>query len=163
MAGVFKSWSGAVNTTAAPTRIATGTAIKTLLQLTAPSAKAITIVSWSISFDGVTASAVPVPCELIETTTVAGGSPTAVTPIKWGGTTQADASAATVGFAPSSEGSVTGTTRLLDYVDLTPNGGVYVRDFPLGREPVVAAAQVVRIRTTSAATVNAYASISWEE
>lgn len=162
MASIYRAGNGAVNTTAAPVRVATGSAIKTLLQVTAGSARKLTIISWSISFDGVTASAVPVPVELIETTTVAGGSPTAVTPTLWndqGG----DASTATAGFSPSTEGSVTGTTRLLDYVDLTPNGGVYVHDYPLGREPIIKASQVLRIRTTSAATVNAVCSITWEE
>jgi len=161
MANRYRVANAAVNTTAAPVRVATGTAIKTLLQVTAGSANRMTIISWSISFDGVTASAVPVPVELIETTTVAGGSPTAVTPMKWD--PSSDASAATAGFSPSSEGSVSGTTRLLDYVDLTPNGGVYVHDFPLGREPIVLASQVLRIRTTSAATVNAICSLTWEE
>jgi hypothetical protein len=161
MATQYKVHSAAVNTTAAPVRIATGTAIKTLLQVTAGSARAITIISWEISFDGVTASAVPVPVELIETTTVAGTGGTSVTTTLWG--LGRDASQATAAFAPSAEGTVSGTTRLLDYVDLSPNGGVYVRDFPLGREPVVLGSQVLRIRTTSAATVNAVCSITWEE
>lgn len=161
MPSQFRVSNAAVNTTAAPVRVATGTAIKTLLQLTAASSKAITIISWSVSFDGVTSSAVPIPVELIETTTVAGTGMTAVTPTKWN--PSSDASLTTAGFSPSAEGSVTGTTRLLDYVDLTPNGGVYVHDFPLGREPVVLASQVVRIRTTSAATVGAIVSVTWEE
>lgn len=159
---IFTAVSGALNTTAAPVRVATGTAIKTLLQVTAP-AVPITIISWSISFDGVTASAVPVPVELIETTTIAGGSPTAVTPTLFNQSGAGVASGATAGFAPSSEGSVVATTRLLDYVDLTPNGGVFVHDFPLGREPVVLASRVIRVRTTSAATVNAVARITWSE
>ena len=163
MASMYRVEAAAVNTTAAPARIATGTAIKTLLQLTAPSTRTLTIVSWGISFDGVSASAVPVPVELIETTNVAGGTPTPISTITKFNDANGPVSLATAGHSPTTEGTVTGTTRLLDYVDLTPNGGIYVRDFPLGREPIIPVSQVLRIRTTSAATVNAQCYIVWEE
>lgn len=166
MATAYRAYNAVLTNTAAPTRVATGTAIKTLLQIGVPATRPITIINWGISFNGVTPSDVPIPVELVQTDYAA--TVTGVTPGVWGNITDAPASlcvsgTTATGHTASAEGSATGTNRLLDYVDLTPNGGAFVRDYPLGREPNVPISKFVRIRTTSAVTVGAICYITWEE
>src|SRR5689334_9408688 len=63
MANTYTVYNGALTTTAAPTSITTGTAVKTLLQR--KPAQPILVTSWRTSFDGSTA-ATPGKVELIE-------------------------------------------------------------------------------------------------
>jgi len=156
MANQYIAYSAAVPTTAAMVHVATGTAIKTLLQVTAPSTRQLTIVQWGITFDGSPAAVV---CELINTTTVAGGTPTAVTPTIL--TAGAPAALATAGFAPTTEGTVVATTRTFDYQKMSANN--YKWEWSLGREPILDVSQVMRVRVTASVTVNALAWIQWEE
>lgn len=149
-------FNGAVPTTAAGVVVSTGTAIKTLLQLTAPSTRQLFIMEWGISFDG---SPSAIKTELINTTTVAGGTPTAVTPAVL--TPGGSASLATAGFSPGSEGSVVSTCRVFDYQLLSTN--TYVKQWPLGYEPVVDVSQVLRIRVTAGVAVNAVCYMVWRE
>ena len=65
-------------TTAAPVKTATGTAIKTLLQVATPSTQKIKVVEWGISLD-TPASASIVAAELIQTD-VAASTGTSITP-----------------------------------------------------------------------------------
>jgi len=152
----YIAYNAAVPTTAAMSPVATGTSIKTLLQLTAPSTRQLLILEWGISFDGNPSA---IKTELINTTTVAGGTPTAVTPSVL--TPGGPPSLATAGFSPSSEGSVVATCRVFDNPVLSAN--TYVKQWPLGYEPVVDVSQVVRIRVTAAVTVNALCYIAWRE
>jgi hypothetical protein len=166
MATAYRAYNAVLSNTAAPTRVTTGTAIKTLLQIGVPSTRPITVISWGISFDGVTPTNVPVPVELVQTDYAA--TVTGVTPGVWGNQTDAPPSlcvsgTSATGHTASAEGSASGTNRLLDYVDLTPNGGAFVRDYPLGREPIVPISKFLRIRTTAANAVNAICYITWEE
>lgn len=154
-ANMWRVYSAAVPTTAAMVRVATGTSIKTHLQLTAPSNQDLTIVGWGVEFEAVPTAFVNV--ELIWTTTVAGGTPTAVTPTPLRGST---ASAATAGFAPSTEGTVVATTRVLDDVLLMSN--LYTKEWSLGREPILDASGVLRVRMTTATTINALCYIDFE-
>lgn len=157
MSNLYRVMNAAVVTTAAPVSVASGTAIKTLLQLTAPSTNDLTIISWGIDFDTVPTAAVKV--ELINTTTVAGGTPTAVvpTPIADAGA----ASGATAGFSPATEGTVVATTRTLDYKTLWSNS--YAWEWSQGREPELAASQVLRVRVTTSVTINALCWILYDE
>lgn len=157
MADLYIAYNTAVPTTAAGAPVATGTAIKTLLQLTAPSTRQISIVEWGISFDG---SPAAIKTELINTTTVAGGTPTAVTPTALSDV-GAPASLVTAGFSPATEGTVVATTRVFDYQLLSTN--TYVKQYPLGCEPEIAVSNVVRIRVTAAVGVNALCYIVWKE
>src|SRR6266536_3630244 len=70
MADVFSVVNGAAGNAAAPVKVTTGTTIKTMLQLATPATKAITVISWWVSFDG-TAAATPIACELMHSTSVA--------------------------------------------------------------------------------------------
>ena len=140
-------FNAAVPTTAVMTTVSTGTAIKTLLQGTAASTRAMRILEWGITFDGTPAA---VQCELIQTTTVAGGTPTAVTPTLMD---SADAALSTWGFSPGTEGTIVATTRVYDSQILSTNN--YQKVWELGQEPVVAASQVIRIRVDAVTAVNA--------
>ena len=155
--------NGAVGTTAAPVVVTTGTAIKTLLQFK-PSATVIAkIVEWGISFDG-SAAATPGKIELMESDVaatvtahataditkydgdaLAGGDP--VTNLIQVGTTS-------TGYTASAEGTTT-VSRMFD-LQLLPPTGPYVKQFPLGREPVLQVAKFARIRVTFGAAINAY-------
>lgn len=152
-ANLWVVYSAAVPTTASMARTATGTAIKTHLQLTASGD--LTVVSWGVVLEST--PTVPVYAELINTTTVAGGSPTPVTPTNVRGST---ASAATAGFAPATEGTVVATTRTFDTAIMLSNS--YEYEWSLGREPILESAQVLRVRLTTATTVNALCWIVYE-
>ncbi len=59
------------------------------------------------------------------------------------------------GYTCTSEGSIT-TVRMFDAQLIAPTNQ-YVKQFPLGREPVLVIGNACRIRVTAAAAVNAYA------
>lgn len=155
--------NGPMQTTAAFAPVTTGTTIKTLLQVKPGTTKNAKICEWGISFDG-SAAATPIKVELIETDVAAtvtasvandltklddnalsGGDPT--TALIAVGTTS-------TGYTSSSEGSIT-AVRNLDLQLIAPTGQ-YVKQFPLGSEPVIQVSKFGRIRVTAAAAVNAY-------
>ncbi|GAC1502559.1 MAG: hypothetical protein NVS1B6_09310 [Steroidobacteraceae bacterium] len=155
--------NGASPTTAAQVVVATGTAIKTLLQIATPSTTDITIIEWGISFDG-SAAAVPGKVELLQTD-VAATSGTSLTPTVWGDP-NAPASLCVGGtgatcFSPSAEGTIT-AVRMFDPQLIAPTNQ-YVKQFPLGREPQVPISKFLRIRVTFPVTVNVYCYLVWEE
>lgn len=154
-ANLWRIYSAAVPTTAAMVRQATGTSIKTHLQLTAPSNDDLIIRAWGVMFE--TTPTAFIHAELIQTATVAGGSPTAVVPTNLQGST---ASAATAGFAPSSEGTVAGTPKVFDDALLLTN--YYRWEWSLGSEPILEASQVLRVRMTTSVTINALCYIDFE-
>ena len=156
--------NGPSPTTAAQVKVTTGTAIKTLLQVKPSATIAAKIIEWGVSFDGSTA-ATPGAVELIETDVAAtvtahaaagivkydtaaliGGDPT--TNLIQIGTTA-------TGYTASGEGSIT-ASRVLD-VQLVAPTGQYVKQFPLGREPVLQVGLFGRIRVTFGTAINAYA------
>lgn len=155
--------NGASPTTAAQVAVTTGTSIKTLLQVKASAAVVAKIKEWGISFDG-SAAATPIKCELLETdvaatvtaavaadinkldgAALAGGDPTTnLIPI---GTTS-------TGYTASGEGTIT-AVRMFDVQFIAPTNQ-YVKQFPLGLEPVIQISKFGRIRVTAGAAVNAY-------
>lgn len=161
--GLYLIPNGPMPTTAAQVAVTTGNAIKTMLQLKASATNVMRIVEWGISFDG-SAAATPIKVELIETDVAAtvtasvtaditkldgdalsGGDPvTNLIPV---GTTS-------TGYTASSEGSIT-AVRLFDLQFISPINQ-YVKQFPLGREPVLQISKFGRIRVTAPVAVNAY-------
>lgn len=155
--------NGPSPTTAAQAVVTTGTAIKSLLQVKASATKPFKVVEWGISFDG-SAAATPIKCELLEvdvaaTVTamvaadivkldgeaIAAGDPTTnLFPV---GTTS-------TGYTATAEGSIT-ASRMFDPQLIAPTNQ-YVKQFPLGREPIVQVSKFLRIRVTAGAAVNAY-------
>ena len=160
---IYFAANGASPTTAAQVAVATGTAIKTLLQIATPSTCPITILEWGISFDGF-AAALPGKIELLQTD-VAATSGTSLTPTLWGDP-NAPASLCVGGtgatcFSPSAEGTIT-AVRMFDVQFIAPTNQ-YVLQFPLGREPEIPISKFLRVRVTFGTTVNAYCWILWEE
>ena len=158
---LFLIANGPMPTTAAQVPVTTGTAIKTLLQV--KPFNIAKIVEWGISFDG-SAAATPIKVELLETdvaATVTASVDADVTKLGPGVVDQAVASVAgltlgtaATGYTGSAEGTIT-AVRMLDVQFIAPTNQ-YVKQFPLGREPVIQIAKFGRIRVTAGAAVNAY-------
>lgn len=151
----------AMQTTASRATIATGTALKTLLQVNplVPGR----IIEWGISFDGF-AAALPGKVELIETDVAATVTAYAAADITKQGPWVSDAvtpatyftlGTANSGFNASAEGTIT-AVRDMDPAILLPPTAPFVKQFPLGREPIVIAGKFYRIRVLFGTTVNAY-------
>lgn len=155
--------NGPAPTTASQATVATGTSIISLLQVKASATNPIKIKEWGISFDG-SAAATPIKCELLETDVaatvtasaaaditkldaeaLAGGDPTTnLIPV---GTTS-------TGYTASGEGSIT-SVRMFDVQLIAPTNQ-YVKQFPLGTEPIIQVSKFARIRVKAGTGVNAY-------
>ncbi len=166
---IYQIYNGASPTTAALVVVTTGTAIKTLLQIQPSATVVAKVVEWGISFDG-SAAATPIKCELIETdvaatvtahvtagiikfdgNALAGGDP--VTNLIQVGT-------AATGYTASVEGTTT-VSRLFDYQLIAPTNQ-YVKQYPLGREPIIQVSKFLRVRVTAGAAVNAICYVNVE-
>lgn len=155
--------NGPSPTTAAQVAVTTGTAIKTLLQIKAGAEAVLKIKEWGISFDG-SAAATPIKVELLETDVAA-----TVTAHVTAGLVKQDAAAltggdpvtnlipvgtASTGYTASAEGTIT-AARMFDPQLVAPTNQ-YVKQFPLGEEPIIDISKFARIRVTAGAAVNAY-------
>lgn len=168
MAKLFFMANGPAPTTASQAVVTTGTSIKTLLQV--KPVGQIAIVEWGISFDG-TAAAAPILVELCETdvaatvtaSVLADGATQNIVPYDPNAAVVSTVSVGTTstGYTSSGEGSVA-RVRMFDVQQVAPTG-MYVKQFPLGREPYVGPAKFLRIRVKAAAAVNAYCYVVWEE
>jgi hypothetical protein len=157
--------NGASPTTAAQVIMATTAAINTLLQIATPTTTPITILEWGISLD-TPASASIVKAELLQTD-VAATAGTSLTPTVWGDpNAPASLCVGGTGATMFNDGAITEGTitaaRMFDVQVLVPPF-VYVKQYPLGREPEVPVSKFLRIRVTASVTVNAYCYIIWEE
>lgn len=156
--------NGPSPTTAAQVPVTTGTNIKTMLQIKPGATTYGKVVEWGISFDG-SAAATPIKVELIETDVAA-----TVTAHVAAGIVKIDALAlgagdpttdfievgtSATGYTSSGEGSIT-TSRVLDVQYIAPTNQ-YIKQFPLGREPITQPGKFLRIRVHAGAAVNAYA------
>lgn len=170
MANTYIIYNAPMPTTAAVVKVTTGTAIKTLLQL--KPAVPILVVEWGISFDG-SAAATPGTVELIDTGTV-GATVTASAaadvmpfndpnaPANTAGTSGTPLNLGTThtGYTATAEGTIT-ATKVLDGQLIAPTGQ-YIKQFPLGREPKIVAANFLRVRVTFAAAINALTYVVFE-
>lgn len=153
--------NGPMPTTAAQVPVTTGTAIKTLLQVNP--FNIARVVEWGISFDG-SAAATPIRCELIETDVAATVTASANADITKLGPCVSDQAVASIagltlgtaatGYTASAEGVIT-SVRMLDVQLIAPTNQ-YVKQFPLGREPIIQIGKFGRIRVTAPVAVNAY-------
>lgn len=164
MAQQYFIGSGPMPTTASFATLSTTTALLTLLQIKASATLTLKIIEWGISFDGF-AAALPIKVELLETDVAAtvtasvaadimkynaealqGGDPTTnLIPV---GTTS-------TGYNASGEGTPA-AVRMFDMQLVSPTNQ-YVKQFPLGREPVIQISKFARIRVKAGTAVNAYA------
>lgn len=155
--------NGPMPTTAALAPVTTGTSVKTMLQIKPSATILAKVVEWGVSFDG-SSAATPGKVELIETDVAAtvtasvaaditkldsdalnGGDPT---------TNLIQVGTSATGYTSTNEGSIT-AVRILD-MQLIAGTNQYVKQFPLGREPVIQVGKFGRIRVTFGAAVNAY-------
>jgi len=142
---------------------------KTVAYINAAAANQPSIVEFSVSFDGVTASAVPALIEIVYGTKASNSTPgtgsTSFTPLQVRGW-PAQTSAQTAANNCSSEPTV--LTAVKQWL-LTPNGGLLVIQSPLGREPTAVASGTslsgnqVGLRVTAPAVVNTRGYIEYEE
>lgn len=146
----------AANTTAAPTAVTTGTAVKTLLQV--KPLCPLFIFEWGYFLDQTPAD---IKIELVEVDVAA-----TVTALADADITRLDRvsdgvassifmtlSTTATGFTSTNEGAVT-AARNLDAPQVTSTK-MFVKPFALGEEPVIQTAKFCRIRVTAAAAVNA--------
>jgi hypothetical protein len=107
-------------------------AVHTVLNVIAPAGHGLALTEVAVSFDGVTATAVPITVELCQSTQGAAGTPAASppTPVQVRGRS-------TGGSAPTSGHNYTGEPTTLTVIRqwfITPVGGLMVYPLPLGRE-----------------------------
>lgn len=163
--GLYLVYNGPMQTTTAFTGVTTGTNIKTMLQLKlGPSTnQTARIVEWGISFNG-SAAATPIKCELLCTGTVKAtitefvaadiiniGDPNAgavTDDFPFAFTAAGDES----GYTASAEGTIT-ATRSFDLQYIAPTNQ-YIKQFPLGREPIFRGDEFLRIRVHAGAAVD---------
>lgn len=165
----FKCWNGAMNTTAALTGVATGTAIKTMLQISTPSTRQIQLISWGFSMFDISATDSIV--ELIQTDVAA-----TVTAHVASGLQPLDPNSpaslmtlgtANTGYTATAEGSTT-ATRLFDQYNIRSGtnmrGTLYEYQWMPDERPIVAVSKFLRVRaTTPTTTTNMNCWVCWDE
>jgi hypothetical protein len=134
---------------------AAGAAVHTDLVAIAPAGHGLSLTEAAVSFDGITASAVPVYMELCTSTQAGAGT---------GGTAPTIAQVRgrpTGGSAPTASGSHTAEPTVLTRVRswyVSPNGGLFVYPLPLGREiecdSSAGTTKGIAMRSTPPAAVN---------
>lgn len=155
--------NGPMPTTASQAAVTTGTSIKTMLQVKASATNIIKIKEWGISFDG-SAAATPIKCELLETDVAATVTASAAADlIKFDGNALSNGDPTTnlipvgttsTGYTSTSEGTIT-AVRMFDVQFIAPTNQ-YVKQFPLGLEPIIQVSKFGRIRVLAGAAVNCY-------
>lgn len=167
--GKFKAFNGPAPTTAAQASVATGTAIKTMLQLKAGAGGGLIITGWGYSLDTEQAAAGTI--ELLKTdvaatvTAFAAGDVTAVATPSVASTLSLGAAAS--GYTGSAEGSIT-ATDMYDAIKLpvsTTAAGhmVYARYFSKDERPYLAAGGILRVRATLGTSAGMICWVSWTE
>jgi hypothetical protein len=166
-------YNSAMVTTAAPVKQATGTAIRTMMQL-AP-AVPIRPIEWGVSFDG-SAAATPGIVELIDTGTVFAtvstayavadvqpyGDPNAPANTSGSSGTPLNLGTSLSGFATASGTEGTPTATRMGGLGLIAPTNQYEKQMPLAREFEVPAGHALRVRVTFGATVNMLAYVIFE-
>src|SRR5262245_3989721 len=136
---------------------------KTCLMVITPAQFGRVLTWMTISFDGVTASAVPVLWEIVRSTNATNSTPGTGNTSESSNIRQTRGRSITTGFtafsASTSEPTVlTVIRRSL----LTPAGGLLVYDFPLGREIECDVSAGLGVRLTAPAAVNARVGLEFE-
>lgn len=166
---VYKAWNGPMPTSGAQASVATGTAIKTLLQIAAPASRQLTIISWGVTYSS--AAGAEGTVELLETdvaATVTAHVASGVQPQNPGAPASlVTLGASATGYTATVEGAIA-ATRMFDAkkipASLTGSPAQYDKQFMPREQPIVAVSKFLRVRITTPTTgVNALAWICWEE
>lgn len=155
----YKTWNGAMPTTAALPAVTTGTVIKTMLQLATPSTRQIQVYGWGFTLDDPPgADAVFELIEVDVAATVTAHVAAGVHKLIPG---QPDSlltlGVSATGYSASAEGTPT-ASRLFDTVSMSSVSAeaapflTYRYNFPEGEEPVVAVSKFLRVRATTPTT-----------
>lgn len=168
-------YNSAMATTAAPVKQATGTAIRTMMQLKPATGVIIRPIAWGVSFDGLVA-ATGGQVELVETGAIGATITTAFAAADVQPYGDANATANTAGtsgvplnlgtsasgFATTSgtEGSIV-ATRMADLQIIQPTNQ-YSAQWPLGREFECVPGNFLRVRATFGTTINMYCFVIFE-
>lgn len=163
----YKTWNGAMPTTAAQVKVAVANGVKTMLQLSTPSTRQIQVISWGYSMDAALAGVV----ELIQTDVAA----TSLTAHVAAGIQPLDPNApaslltlgtSNTGYTAGAEGTTT-SSRVFDVQEVAasnPNNLTYSYQFLSSERPVIAVSKFLRVRTTFAATTSSMVCwIVWDE
>lgn len=127
-------------------RALTASTAKTLCQVVAGSTKKLYIVEIGVSFDGVTAADQPVDVDLLRQTT-------AGTMSSFGAPILLDPSDPAALFTAQVNATAEPTSGdIIHPVQVTPNGGLWVREWAPGYEPVVAVSGRMGLRVTPGAS-----------
>lgn len=164
---LFTAYNHAFSATtnvAAGTSYATGA--KCMIQLDVPASMRVRIVEYGLSFDG-SVAATPATVELVQasaasTMSTAHTASTVVTVGEGAGTSRLNyGTTADTGYG---NGAITTNTteKTFDSQYISPTGQ-YVKQWPLGREPMSDADSFVQLRINTSATVNAIAYVTFEE
>lgn len=146
-------------TTEAAVALAAGVA-KSILGVQAQAAAGLQIKSFELAFDGVTASAVPVFCELCYATFATNPPGTLSTNVT---ESQLYGRVLTPGFVGAANWSTEPTVLTVRKSWLlTPNAGLVMYQWPLGQEPDSAFNEGFVLRLTAPAVVNCRATMSVE-
>jgi hypothetical protein len=121
---------------------AASAAAKTVLQVVAGSTTRQLVKAWEVSLDGADSTKTPVLVELVRQTTA--GTASALTLVK-----HDEASVAALGSAQQTFTIEPTAGDILASVYLSPAGGIYSYQFPLGDEPVIASSGRLGIRVTT--------------
>lgn len=163
---LYVAWNTAMPTTAARTAVATGTSIKTMLQIATPATQKIKVVRWGVRFNS--APTAVVRCELVDTAAI---NATVTTHVAAGVQPYQDANGpasamtlgtAATGYTSSAEGTVV-ATRTGDEKIMAVGESTYDYEWSLGREFDVAVSRFLRVRMTTGTTVDALTYICWDE
>lgn len=156
-------------TTAAVPSVTTGTAIKTMLQLSTPSTRQLQVVAWGWSSDDPPGADGVI--ELIETdvaATVTAHVAAGVQPLVPGmPASLLTLGTANTGFTSTGEGSIT-ASRAFDVVSLSSVSGesplAYSYQFMPDERPIVAVSKFLRVRATTPTTaIDLRCWIIWDE
>jgi hypothetical protein len=147
------------------TRVATGTALKTLVQVGIPANTPINVWGWGVSFRGVAAADPPGEVYLLESDVAA--TVTTLTPDPWqipGDVASACVGgAALTGYNASVEGTIT-ASRVLDAQQIHPQAGYSVW-FPADARARTGttAARYLRLRANFTVNIDAVPWVVWDE
>lgn len=168
MGKIYSVVNGAAPGAAATAKVATGTAIKTLIQLATISSRELRVVQHWIECDG-SSAATPGQYELVR---AGGGNCTTMTAYAAGDIVKVNdpnsvASSISLGtsasgYSATAEVTPSSTPVTIEQHLVPPTSGIYIQ-FPQGREPEVQASAFLRSRVTFGATVNVINGIMWEE
>jgi hypothetical protein len=135
----------------------TATTPKTVIAVIAPAQFGVNWLSFDISFDGATSTAVPALVELCTLTAATAGTSTPVTPVQVGGTV------ITAGFTAATNYTAEPTVLAAFRKFTVPAyGGTALVPWTPGQEPNSVVSQGFAIRVTAQAAVNCTASMTFE-